>query len=326
MKENIADIPNTVEGYEPSLFMKNGHINTIYTSLLRKPSHPGYERVRIGTADDDFLDVDWIKSGNKNLVVLCHGLEGNSGSQYMKGMSSHLSNLGFDIVAMNYRSCSGELNHQLTMYHSGATGDLEEVLKVVHKGYEKIFLAGFSLGANLILKYLGEKGSNLDYPIEAAASISVPADLKSSSHKIGAGFNRVYEIHFLISLQRRMRAKTRQFPELATLAKKKKIRTLCDFDDVYTGPIHGFRDGNDYYEKCSSRNFIPEIKVPALIINALDDPFLTEACFPYKQVNENPFVEMLTPTFGGHVGFYKGRGQNCYQENVVGKYFLEGTI
>lgn len=317
---------NHIPQYQPGAIMRNPHVNTIYTALLRKPGHPGYKRKRILTSDDDFLDIDWIHNGSDDLVVLCHGLEGSSDSQYMKGMSGHLAGLGFDVAAMNYRSCSGEMNRQMKMYHSGATWDLEEVLRQVHSGYKNIYLVGFSLGANLILKYLGEKGSRLPYPIKGAVSISVPADLKSSSEKIGRGFNRVYELHFLVTLHWRMRTKARQFPEIAAMRKGKKINSLCDFDDVYTGPIHGFKDGNDYYEKCSSRHFIPEVKVPTLIINALDDPFLTEACFPYDMVKGNAYVEMITPAFGGHVGFYQSFRKNCWQEIVTGNYLRKGTI
>ncbi|MEZ4982394.1 MAG: alpha/beta fold hydrolase [Saprospiraceae bacterium] len=322
----MIEIPQIKSAYNAPFPMRSGHFNTIFTALLRKPDHPGYERQRITTSDDDFLDIDWIKTGSKKLAVLCHGLEGNSGSQYMLGMSKMLSEYGFEVACMNYRSCSGELNRQIKMYHSGASWDLEEVLRQIHVGYEEIFLCGFSLGGNLIMKYLGERGSGIPYPITAAASISVPADLKGSSIKIGQGFNRVYEQHFLISLARRMKKKTVQFPELRKMAELKKIKSLCDFDDVYTGPIHGFKDGNDYYEKCSAIRFMADIKVPLLLVNSLDDPFLSKSCYPFELANANKNITFLTPNYGGHVGFYTGFSRPCWQESLVKDFFIKGII
>lgn len=300
--------------YSPGFPFKNGHFNSIYTSLLRKAPKVEFTRKRLPTPDDDFLDVDLISKGNKALAILCHGLEGNSDSQYIRGTSAILSENHWDIAAMNYRFCSGEINRQLRMYHSGASDDLDVLVQYFKPSYDQIVLIGFSLGGNLVLKYCGENRINSNTPITKAIAISAPTDLEAGSLNIGRKENYLYEWRFLKSLTTKIKAKAQQFPAQIDLGKLRLVKSLYDFDDLYTGPLHGFENAHHYYSTCSSKNFIGKIKIPTLIINALDDPFLPIECYPYAQVKENPFMTLSTPKWGGHVGFYQKAQRFCWNE------------
>jgi len=189
------------------------------------------------------------------------------------------------------------------MYHSGATDDLHNVIEHFSKDYEEIALVGFSLGGNLVLKYAGENPNELDQKISKVIAISVPVDLHAGSLNISKKSNFIYQKSFLNSLTDKLKEKKQQYPEAIDLDLLKKVKTLFDFDDYFTGPLHGFESAADYYAKCNSKQFLHQIKRPALIINAIDDPFLPEECYPYQSVLENEYLNMLTPQHGGHVGF-----------------------
>ncbi len=283
--------------------MRNGHLNTIYPTLFRKQPVPDYHREELTTFDDDFLDVDTLFQNNNKLVVLCHGLEGSSQSQYIMATADLLSKSGWDVVCINYRSCSGRINKQRRMYHSGATYDLDTVIKYYIDNYKQLALVGFSLGGNLVLKYSGERAGELDDKIRQVVSVSVPVDLLAGSLNISKKSNFLYQNNFLKSLTLKIKEKHRQFPDNIDLSLLKRIKTLYDFDDYYTGPLHGYKNARDYYAQCSSQQFLGAIDRDTLIINALDDPFLPEACYPYKEVAANPRLQLITPKYGGHVGF-----------------------
>jgi predicted alpha/beta-fold hydrolase len=305
-KEKV--IPAT---YLPPFFLYGPHLETIYPALLRSVTLIPYERERILTPDDDFLDLDWLRKDSKKVVIISHGLEGNSTRAYVKGMAKALYEKGFDVLAWNFRGCSGEINRQLRFYHSGATDDLHTVINHVInlKHYEEVFLVGFSLGGNLTLKYLGERKPSA--PIKKAVAFSVPMDLKTSCEKISRPLNRIYSNRFLKSLKRKIRMKARHRRELDT-TKLSRIRTLIDFDDAYTAPLHGFRDANDYYLQCSALGFVSRIETPTLIINTLNDPFLSAECFPSAILDNHPFVKLEILTRGGHVGFAQFNKNGLY--------------
>ncbi len=290
--------------YKPPVWHRNPHTATILPAVARSIELPKpYVRERIVTADHDFLDLDWLRSKkNEALVIISHGLEGNSHRPYVKGMARAFHNHGFDVLAWNYRGCSEEMNNQLRMYHSGATEDLEQVVEhALTKDYQKLFLVGFSLGGNLTLKYLGEQGA--DSPVRKAVVFSVPLDLEKGARNISRTKNRIYERRFLKSLSKKVYAKHRQFPEKVDLAKLKQVRTIFDFDDLFTAPIHGFLDARHYYHVCSSKFFVDRIRTETLVINALNDPFLPSECLDHKIFHRTSNVRFETPRFGGHCGF-----------------------
>lgn len=310
--------------YSPPLIFKSGHLNTLYPSLFRKQELPDYKRLELETPDDDFLDVDYLDNSSVRIAILCHGLEGSSASNYIIGTGEALTEQGWDVAAINYRGCSGRINRQLRMYHSGATDDLGLVIDHFLKQYQEVALVGFSLGGNLVLKYCGEQSSAINMKIKSCVGISVPLDLEAGSLNIGKKSNWLYEKNFLKTLSQKVKAKHNQYPDLISLDPLKKIKTLYDFDDYYTGPLHGYADAHDYYSQCSSKNFLREIKIPTLIINAKDDPFLPAPCYPdHYTLPVN--VKTLTSKYGGHVGWVR-RGQKYYwAEEMVGR-FLGGDI
>ena len=287
--------------YSPSLLLRNGHVNTLFASKFRDVQLPDYQRIRLETDDADFLDLDQVSVGSDRVVLLLHGLEGNSHRPYIRGMAHAMNGAGWDVAALNFRSCSGEPNRKALAYHSGATEDLEPVLQKLKAEYDSIVAVGYSLGGNLLLKYLGEQGEHSS--ISAAVAISVPCDLKGSSEQLTALGNGIYMRRFLRSLRKKMEVKAALFPDEIDVSDFDWIKTFRQFDDRYTAPLHGFINAEDYWAKCNCLQFLPSITTPALIVNALDDPFLSKSCFPYERVESNPALSMITPKYGGHVGF-----------------------
>ena len=311
----------SVQRFSPPLIQFNGHLQTIIPGLFRRIKIKGLKRERWETPDGDFIDVDWLKKSVKRLVILCHGLEGDSRRPYILGMLKTLAAKNFSTLSWNFRSCSGEINKLRKFYHSGATEDLHFV---VHQAIERfkpkeIFIIGFSLGGNLTLKYLGEN-RNLSPLIKKAVVISVPIDLASSCRKMMNYENRLYEIRFLRSLKGKVILKEKLMPGSFDLKPLSSIQHLWDFDDIYTGPIHGFKNAPDYYEKCSSINFLKKISIPTLIINAKNDPFLSEECYPDSQQISNPGITTIFTDKGGHCGFSTANG--IYFSEFVTQEFL----
>jgi hypothetical protein len=307
--------------YRPPPLMANGHLQTILPSLLRRANGVVYHRERIATPDDDFIDLDWSRCGGHHLALLCHGLEGSSRAPYMLGMVRALNRAGWDALAYNYRGCSGEINRQLRAYHSGATDDLAVVHSHIirYNNYRSLGLVGFSLGGNLVLKYLGERGRSLDPDRHWAATVSVPCDLAASARQLDRAINQVYNWRFLRTLIRKTRRKARRFPGHIDAAQLTSVRSLKAFDDLYTAPIHGFRNAEDYWRRCSARGFLDGIRVPTLLINAQNDPFLDQACFPYGAARRNGMLFLETPRSGGHCGFlpHHLRGLFWHENRIV---------
>ncbi len=304
---------------KPPLIQFNGHLQTIVPAIFRKSAGFDYHRERINTPDGDFLDLDWGKGEGTNLLIICHGLEGNSSRAYVKGMANHFKSNGWDVLAWNYRGCSDEVNRKIRFYHSGATDDLDTVITHVsdHYNFTKIHLLGFSLGGNLMLKYLGERGANVPEIICKAIGISVPTDLYASCIKISKGINRVYNRRFLKQLKEKVKKKSKYFPGQFDLKSLNKIHRLIDFDEFFTAPIHGFKNALHYYEHCSAQRYITNIQIPTMIINAQNDPFLAPSCYPYKLTKAHHFVELLTPLKGGHCGFADRDLPNSYWSEAL---------
>ena len=288
-------------------WLPNGHFQSIYPALFRKVSGVKYFREKIVTSDDDFLNLDWSQaSGGRShtLAILSHGLEGDSERPYILGMVRALNRQGYDCLAWNFRGCGGEMNQTAGFYHSGATDDLHAVVEyALDKGYERIFLVGFSLGGNLTLKYLGERDRIRSKKIEKAVVFSVPMDLKACSHAIIQRENAVYMHRFMRSLKPKVAQKAAAFPERIKLAESHLVRTLYDFDDLYTAPLHGFKNAEDYYRQCSSMFFVENITVPTLIVNAANDPIVPLKSLPVKKLENHPEVTLEITRDGGHCGF-----------------------
>lgn len=311
--------------YEPPARLWNGHLQTIVPSLFRRVTVP-YVRERIETPDDDFLDLDWAYAGNErstnsssirtsgpthrsSLVILSHGLEGDSSRPYLAGMVRHLTRNRFDCLAWNYRSCSGEMNRQPRFYHIGETGDLHHVIGyALTKGYETIHLLGFSAGGNITLKYLGEQGAQVHSAIGRAVTFSVPLDVMRSADRLEAWDSLVYNRRFQRTLKEKVRQKAALLPAELVGSGWERVRTIRQFDDLITGPLHGFPGVEAYYAQNSSLPFVPKITVPTLIVNARNDPFLSPECFPEQMARELPNVWMEFPKAGGHCGFPPKRG------------------
>lgn len=293
--------------YKAPYFFRNGHVSTIYSGLIRRVNDLVQQRERINLPDDDFLDLDWSYSSQKSdkLIIILHGLEGNGQRPYMTGTAKLFNTNGFDAVCVNFRGCSGEDNVKYRSYHSGATDDLEAVINHIinTKTYNEIYIKGFSLGGNLALKYLGERDT-IPHQIKAGIAVSVPCNLYGSCNELHKLNNRAYHNNFKNYLVKRLKIKQSQHSDKLTIKDVNSIKTLKDFDDVYTSKAHGFKDAIDYYTQSSCLQFLPHIKIPTLIINALNDSFLSAECYPVKDAKTNPYLFLEMPKHGGHVGFH----------------------
>ncbi len=290
--------------YTPPWGMDNGHIQSVFASMCRKMDINGlYQRERVNTPDGDFLDLDWARRKSTTLVIISHGLEGNTHRPYVTGMARAVNGMGWDALAWNYRSCSGEPNRYLRSYHNGVTEDLSFVIDhALNRGrYQSVYLVGFSLGGNLTLVHLGR--DTVHPAVKKAVVFSVPCDLATSAGVLARPSNRIYMERFLRKLRKKIRAKMRLMPGKIDDHGYEQIKDFKGFDDRYTAPLHGFLDAEDYWEKSSSLQFIPHIRVPTLIVSALDDPFLSPACYPVKAAEENSRITLEMPRSGGHVGF-----------------------
>ena len=292
---------------------RNGHISTIYSGILRKVEGVTQNRERITLPDQDFIDLDWSYAGNntKQLLVVLHGLEGNAQRHYMLGSAKIANQNNMDVVCVNFRGCSGEVNKTFQSYHSGKTDDLASVIKHITTqfDYDTIYLNGFSLGGNVILKYLGET-SDLPKQIKAAVTVSVPVYLKGSLEQLMSSKNYVYSKKFLRNLRSKLVEKQQLFPQKINNQDLSAVKTLKDFDDVYTSKAHGFKDAYDYYEQSSSLQYLKHISIPTLLINAQNDSFLSKECYPIQEAEQNANFYLEMPKYGGHVGFYDE--QNTY--------------
>jgi len=314
--------------YSAPKLLFNGHVQTIFPSVLRTVRGVHYVRERISTPDGDFLDLDWSCVGSHRLAILSHGLEGSSDRSYMLGMARALNRAGWDALAWNYRGCSGEINDTVIFYHSGATYDLDHVLRHVAGPniYREVALIGFSLGGNLTLKYLGEQGTMFPAPVVASVAFSVPADLRSSAFRLAMPENRIYMRRFLRTLAGKVRAKMEKMPGRIPDHQPEKMRTFAEFDELYTAQLHGFDGAEDYWNRSSSRQFIERIRVPTLLVNARNDPFLAPECFPVEEAAANPDVALEMPETGGHVGFASFNRDGIYWSERRAIEFLGSRI
>ncbi len=315
--------------YSPAWWIPGGHLQTLWGKFFRRQA-PAPTRVeRWDTPDGDFLEIHRIDSGRETpRALLLHGLEGTVRSHYAQGLLNEAARRGWGADLLIFRSCGSEPNKARRFYHSGETSDLSFAVDKITAEYPHapMALAGVSLGGNVLLKFLGERGARLPSQLKAAAAISVPFDLSRSSTRINSGFSRVYQRYFLDSLRRKALEKVARYPDLAAVDRIHGLRTLEDFDDLITGPLHGFRDARDYYEKSSSLGYLERIRLNTLLLSAVDDPMLPPAVLSdvRKIAARNPALHIEFPERGGHAGFVAGSRPwrpFYYAEHRVGEFF-----
>jgi len=295
-----TSLPNVPELRSPS-WCANGHVHTIARSFWGDTNPPYDQRIEIPTPDDDFLELDIIRYQNdKPVIALFHGLEGSTKRYYMVELARELSKMKLSVVAVNFRSCGSRMNRRPRFYHSGETNDYATVFRWMQKEFPNklIGAVGFSLGGNALLKSLSEEG--MAHPVITAVGVSVPYDLRLGSINLTGGFNRVYDYRFLRTLTKKLEQKKKHYPELPDFCGS----TLYDFDDQVTSVIHGFRNAEDYYARCSSRKFISDIKKPTLLIHSDEDPLCPIDGMPLGEIKENPHLHYIITDEGGHLGFW----------------------
>ncbi len=296
--------------YKKPLFWTGQHIETGLPNLFRKVRISPSSTEQINTPDGDFLEIDWYTSGANSLVILSHGLEGSTKSQYILGMARYLQQQGLDVLAWNYRGCGNEMNKKKIFYHSAATYDLQTIVAHAQtNAYKHIALVGFSLGGNLTLKYLAETN---DKSIKCGVAFSTPVDLNAGCNEISKPKNKLYTHRFLVRLKKKLKRKNALMGDQFPINGVKQITDLRSFDNEYTAPLHGFKDANEYYQQASALYVLDSITTPTLLVNALNDPFLPAECYPVEQLKNHPYVWLETPAHGGHVGFRPAAKDGSY--------------
>lgn len=313
--------------YRAPAWLPGGHLQTVYPLLIEPDDHP-YRRERWETPDGDFIDLDWnahvpppaepgadpatgpapsSTSLRNPLLILFHGLEGSSGSPYARALMHALTASGWGGGVVHFRGCSGEANRLPRAYHSGDSAEIDWVLRRVRAAHpdRPLYAVGVSLGGNVLLKWLGERGAEARTLVRAAAAVSVPFDLTASGHQLARGLNRLYTRHFLATLKPRSLAKLRRFPGLFDERRLQRATTLHDFDNAVTAPLHGFANADDYWQRASSKPWLRTIEVPTLLVNARNDPFLPAQALPGAD-EVAPAVRLDFSAEGGHVGFVSG--------------------
>lgn len=294
--------------FRPAAWLPGPHAQTIAGRLLRRPRPPAFRRERVETPDGDFIDLDFVPGpAGAPLVLLLHGLEGSARRGYAILTYRALAARGLRAVGLNFRGCGGEPNRAARFYHSGETGDLRFVLKVLRDRFAAPASAavGFSLGGNVLLKYLGEEGEAAG--LRAAVAVSVPYDLSAGADALDATpMGRFYTGLFLRSLIAKAEAKAVLLDGAVDLDRVRRARSFRAFDDAATAPLHGFAGADDYYCRSSSAGFLPRIRTPTLLLHADDDPFLPGTALPRDAIAANPCLSAVVTQAGGHVGFIAG--------------------
>ena len=295
--------------FHPAWWLPGAHGQTIAGRVLRRPRPPAFRRERLETPDGDFLDLDWVPSARQDapLVLLLHGLEGSARRGYAVNTYRALEANGLRAMGLNFRSCGGEPNLTARFYHSGDTGDLRLVLDALEERFQQRVAGavGFSLGGNVLLKYLAEEGPGAR--LRAVVAVSVPYDLAAGADALDATrMGRFYTSHFLTSLTAKMRAKGSLLDGRLDMNRIRLARSFRDFDDAVTAPLHGFAGAEDYYSRSSSGPLLERVRVPSLLIHSADDPFLPVTALPRLAIDANPFLRLVLTRHGGHVGFISG--------------------
>ncbi len=319
-----------VSHYKPAWWLPGGHLQTLWSSFKRRKFSLKTVRERFILPDKDFIDLDWVESENNNsgpIVIVMHGLEGSIKSSYVRGILSALKHSGFRAVLMNFRGCSGEHNHTTKAYHAGETGDFDFLIQTLHARYPDTKLAaiGFSLGGNVLLKYLGETQANNF--LSCAVAVSVPFLLNRSADRMQAGFSIIYQKKLLALLRKKMINKNKLLPLPVDINSIKNIKNFWQFDADITAKLYGFKDASEYYKESSSAHYLSSIEIPTLILHARNDPFLYADAIPLQSMLP-ACVQLQLSKSGGHVGFVAGslpwRARYWLEEKIPN--YIKNTI
>ena len=299
-------------GFRPAAWLPGPHLGTVYASVARPFPRPPFRRERWELPDGDFLDVDRLDGPHPGapLLVISHGLEGSSRASYVRGLAAAAARRGLAVAAWNFRGCSGEPNRLLRQYHSGETGDLGAVVGrlAAEDPSRPILLAGFSLGGNQLVKWLGERGDDLPAPVRAAVAISVPFDLEACASALdGSGFwPFVYRERFLRQLRRKALRKAQEHPGSIDAVAVRRSGTFAEYDGLVTARLHGFASARDYWRRCSAAAFVSAVRRDLLLLSADDDPLVPAPSIPVAQARDNPCITLEVTPGGGHVAFVAG--------------------
>jgi hypothetical protein len=314
----------TKSNFKPAWWLKNSHLQTMWGTATRRNHKLDLQRERIELPDGDFIDIDWAippnyKPYHAPTVLVLHGLGGSIDSHYARGIMSGIRNQGWRGVFMHFRGASGEPNRLSRSYHSGDTNDVEYLVNFLlnREPNTHLVAVGFSLGGNVLLKWLGETGNKNQ--LRAAVAISVPFELYKVANRLQSGFSRFYQNWLLRELRDVFLTKFATVPTSINVNNINKCRTFWEFDNTVTAPLHGFKDAADYYQRASSRQFLKSIAVPTLIVHATDDPFMTPDCVPTEAELSEEIILEISP-YGGHVGFITGDIPGW------GEYWLEKRV
>lgn len=321
-------MPVITSDYKAPRLLKNPHIHTILCATMRQRPKLPYMRERLELEDGDFIDLDWSEIPSKKLVILSHGMEGSSQSKYILHTARQANLSGFSALAWNMRGCSGHMNRKPYFYHSGKSEDLHAVVKhAIAKGYREIYLAGFSLGGNVTLVYVGREGKKIHPAIKAAVAISAPVDLSASQHAIEAPRNRIYLKRFLRDFKKKFLTKREKRGIYIDVDRfDRRIKTLAHLDAKYTAPWNGFANEEDYYFKSSALHVLRDIRIPALLINPKDDTFLARECYPKDIAEASRHFYLEVPESGGHCAMLDNlRFSESYMEKRIIAFFNGAT-
>jgi len=290
---------------ENPFWLFNGQMQTIIPGFFRQVDGVQFSRKRLELEDGDFVDLDWIHNGSKKLVILLHGLEGDSNRQYMKSPAKHFSKNGWDVLAFNCRSCSGEINRKFKLYYHGEIGDLSQVIDhVVSKhSYREIVLSGYSMGGAMLSKYLSVYAGKLPSEIKCGISFSAPYDLEESIKWVEKSGNWIYHKMFRSRLKRKIIIKDKQFPGRLDVSKIDTYDKWREFDAAYSAALNGFDNVDDFYYSAACKNFLHDLDTPLLIVLAKNDPIVSTTCIPMELCKRHPKIRFELTNAGGHVGF-----------------------
>lgn len=291
--------------FKPAWWLRSAHLQTLWPVIFKKKHKLDLLHEQVELDDGDFIDLCWSKKSSARTVLILHGLEGSIDSHYANGILYQLEQSGYRPVFMHFRGCSGRINRLARAYHSGETSDLAAIVEHVRSksGTYPYAVIGYSLGGNVLLKWLGETGDS--NPVTKAVAVSVPFKLHDAAKRLEIGVSKIYREHLLDSLKRTYNEKFSKISSPLDVDVN-SLKSFWDYDDQVTAPLHGFEGAKDYYDQCSSRQYLKYIQIPTRVIHSLDDPFMFHTTVP-EAAELNHSIDLLLTSHGGHVGFISGR-------------------